>query len=152
MGASENTDSANEAAAQTLLQRAWFRLEGVIERLQEFVLKMNTPNPPESGTHVAREPSTSMERSMRASGRASMNINRQNFTIPPQTLSVVFATVALVVSFMAILLVFKYEREYRLLQKDIEDQNAILLREGLRQPGDAARGASGNLQYQPKER
>jgi hypothetical protein len=145
------TDATNQAAVQTLLSRAWVRLEGVIERLQDFVAKMNTPPPAEPGTHVAREPSTGTDRSVRASERANMNIARQHVTVPPQTLAVVFATVALVVAFMSILLVFKYEREYRLLQKDIEDQNAILLREGLRQPGDASRGASGNLQYQPKE-
>lgn len=45
----------------------------------------------------------------------------------------------------------KSERESRLLQQQVMDQNALLVREGLRRPEDFTNGPAGNLQYQPKE-
>jgi hypothetical protein len=38
--------------------------------------------------------------------------------------------------------------EVRLLQQQVMDQNAILVREGLRQPSDHSNGPAGNLQYE----
>jgi hypothetical protein len=41
-------------------------------------------------------------------------------------------------------------RESRLLQQQVMDQSALLLREGIRQPGDANNGPAGNLDYKRK--
>jgi len=43
------------------------------------------------------------------------------------------------------------ERESRVLQQQVMDQSALLLREGIRQPGDLTNGPSGNLDYQPRK-
>jgi hypothetical protein len=42
------------------------------------------------------------------------------------------------------------ERESRVLQQQVMDQSALLLREGIRQPGDLTNGPSGNLDYKPR--
>jgi hypothetical protein len=44
------------------------------------------------------------------------------------------------------------EREFRLVQLQLMDQNAILIREGLKQPADATNGPAGNYQYKPREK
>jgi len=43
------------------------------------------------------------------------------------------------------------ERESRVLQQQVMDQSALLLREGIRQPGDLTNGPAGNLDYKRKE-
>lgn len=43
------------------------------------------------------------------------------------------------------------EREYRLLQLQVQDQSAIMIREGLKQPGDFANGPGGNLEYKRRK-
>ncbi len=48
--------------------------------------------------------------------------------------------------------VLKSERESRVLQQQVMDQSALLLREGIRQPGDLNNGPAGNLGYQRKEK
>jgi len=48
--------------------------------------------------------------------------------------------------------VLKFERESRVLQQQVMDQSALLLREGLRQPDDLINGPAGNLNYRRKEK
>ena len=43
------------------------------------------------------------------------------------------------------------ERESRVLQQQVMDQSALLLREGIRQPGDLTNGPSGNMDYQRRK-
>lgn len=42
------------------------------------------------------------------------------------------------------------QRTYDLLDLQLRDQNAILIREGLKQPTDLAHGPACNYQYQPR--
>lgn len=44
------------------------------------------------------------------------------------------------------------ERETKQLQIQVMDQNALLIREGLKQSGDTVYGPAANLEYKPKER
>lgn len=41
--------------------------------------------------------------------------------------------------------------EVRLLEQQVMDQNALLVREGLRQPSDHTNGPAGNIQYERKK-
>lgn len=41
-------------------------------------------------------------------------------------------------------------REARQVQIQVMDQNALLIREGLKQPTDTTYGPAGNLEYKPK--
>jgi len=43
-------------------------------------------------------------------------------------------------------------RETKQLQIQVMDQNALLIREGLKQPGDTVYGPAGNLEYKPREK
>jgi len=95
----DTTDATNEAAAQTLLQRAWFRLEGVVQRLQDFVGKMNTP---ETGTQVAREAVQGTDNSVNGSESAHVNINRIVVKVDANALAII----ALLVAVVAIVMVF----------------------------------------------
>lgn len=62
----------------------------------------------------------------------------------------VLAGVAWARSESAISAAGKAERETRLLEQQVMDQNALLVREGLRQPTDHTNGPAGNVQYQRK--
>jgi hypothetical protein len=102
---SETTDTSNDAAAQTLAQRAWFKLEGVIERLQDFVTKMNTPSPAEPGMPVAREPAIGTDNSVRSTGRA--NLSNIKIEIGDRTLSILAMILATLVLGALVMLVFQ---------------------------------------------
>jgi hypothetical protein len=41
--------------------------------------------------------------------------------------------------------------EYHVMSITVENNDALLLRYGIKQPGDMARGPNGNLDYQPAE-
>jgi hypothetical protein len=97
----DTTDATNEAAAQTLAQRAWFRLEGVIERLQDFVAQMNTPRPVEPGTRIARERSIGTDNSVH--GSDSAHVSTQSLVITDKGVSLL--ALALAVAVMVIALV-----------------------------------------------
>jgi hypothetical protein len=46
----------------------------------------------------------------------------------------------------------KAARETRVLQQIVMDQTAIMVREGLKQPGDIINGPNGNLDYKPRSK
>jgi hypothetical protein len=72
--------------------------------------------------------------------------------LPWLMLTCLFSGVSLIISFWAISEAQKSSREARLLEQQVMDQNALLLREGLRQPSDFSNGPAGNLQYRRKEK
>lgn len=90
------------------------------------------------------------------------NVNRTHIEITDRTLSTVafgFAIAAFVVSLWAVSdnnkirdELLRSERESRVLQQQVMDQSALLLREGIRQPGDLTNGPAGNLSYHRKEK
>lgn len=107
--------------------------------------------------------------------RGGGNVNKNDITINDRVLSVIaFAlSVSAIVSVLWIAVgqtreidrareeqsretsglreeVLKYERESRVLQQQVMDQSALLLREGIRQPDDQTNGPSGNLNYHRK--
>lgn len=125
----ETTDADNDAAVQTLLQRAWFRLEGVIERLQEAVRKMNTP---ESGTQVAREAVQGTDNSVRGSDNA--HVNNVKIDIGDRTWSVIAAMLgclAIGLAILAIVLAQLSERETKLAREDIRVMSIALAHHGI---------------------
>lgn len=91
---------------------------------------------------------------------ANVNVNRLEFS--ERTLSIlaiVLATAAFVMSFWAQSdnqrlreEILRSERESRVLQQQVMDQSALLLREGIRQPGDETNGPAGNLSYKRREK
>ena len=109
--------------------------------------------------------------------RGGGNVNRNEITVNDRVLSVIaFAfSVAAVVSVLWIAVgqirevdrtrnelerevaryreeVLKYERESRVLQQQVMDQTAVMVREGIVQPGDETNGPSGNLDYHRKRK
>lgn len=48
--------------------------------------------------------------------------------------------------------VIKYERESRVLQQQVMDHSALLMREGLSQPTDETNGPAGNLEYRRRRK
>jgi len=125
----DTTDATNEAAVQTLLSRVWVRLEGVLERLQDFVSKMNTPEP---GTQVAREAVQGTDNSVRGSERANVNYNR--IDIGDRTWSVIalaLGSLAIGLAILAIVLAQLAERETKLAREDIRVMSIALAHHGI---------------------
>lgn len=60
--------------------------------------------------------------------------------------------VSLVFSIVATAAAWWEAKEVKQLQIQVMDQNALLIREGLKQPGDEMYGPSGNLEYQPRRK
>jgi hypothetical protein len=78
----------------------------------------------------------------------------QKVEISERTLSIlalVFAVAAIVFALWARAESEKSARESRLLQQQYMDISALLLREGLRQPGDYNNGPAGNLSYKKEK-
>lgn len=90
------------------------------------------------------------------------NVNKTVVEVSERTLSIIafgFAIAAFVVSLWSTSdnrqirdELTKAERESRVLQQQVMDQSALLLREGIRQPGDLTNGPAGNLDYHRKEK
>lgn len=90
------------------------------------------------------------------------NVNRNHVEVTERALSIIafgFAIAAFVVALWATSdnrqireELLRSERESRVLQQQIMDQSALLLREGIRQPDDFTNGPSGNLNYHRKEK
>ena len=70
-----------------------------------------------------------------------------------RTLSVLALVLAVAAFMMGIWAVFDAEksaRETRVLQQLLMDHDALLIREGLKQPGDESKGPAANLDYKPR--
>jgi hypothetical protein len=90
------------------------------------------------------------------------NVNRTNIEITDRTLSIIafgFAIAGFIVALWATSgnrdireELLRSERESRVLQQQIMDQSALLLREGIRQPDDFTNGPAGNLNYKRKDK
>lgn len=103
---------------------------------------------------------------MHASGQSSQASGIQIFNLGKTSIILLatFAGLALGVSIFTAVAVFheraafrqdileqmrRNEIEVRLLEQQVMDQNALMLRAGLRQPEDFSNGPAGNLQYVP---
>lgn len=90
------------------------------------------------------------------------NVNKTVVEMSERTLSIIafgFAIAAFVVALWSTSdnrqirdELLRSERESRVLQQQVMDQSALLLREGIRQPDDFTNGPSGNLNYHRKEK
>ena len=65
-------------------------------------------------------------------------------------LAIVMAVAAFTLGIWAIFDSEKSARETRVLQQLIMDHDALLIREGLKQPGDESKGPAANLDYKPR--
>jgi hypothetical protein len=65
-------------------------------------------------------------------------------------LALVFAVAAFMMGIWAIFDAERSARETRVLQQLIMDHDALLIREGLKQPGDESKGPAANLDYKPR--
>jgi len=89
------------------------------------------------------------------------NVNKTVIELSERSLSIIafgFAIAAFIVALWATSdnrqirdELLRSERESRVLQQQVMDQSALLLREGIRQPGDLTNGPSGNLDYQRRK-
>lgn len=113
--AGSETDAANEAAAQTLAQRVWFRLEGVAERLKDIVAKMNTVEP-NVGIPVARKVINCPDETMTASENG--HIQSVKFAISKDARDLIIATVMAASLLTIVILAFLLHDAY----KDIQTQ------------------------------
>lgn len=78
---------------------------------------------------------------------------RNTITVSEHTLAIIsfgLAVAAFVTALWAIHESDRSAHETKQLQIQVMDQNALLIREGLRQPGDTVYGPAGNLEYKPK--
>lgn len=67
-------------------------------------------------------------------------------------IAIVFAVASFVSSIWAINEAEKSGRETRVLQQLLMDHDALLIREGLKQPGDESKGPAANLDYKPRSK
>ena len=82
---------------------------------------------------------------------ANTNVNK--FTFKDHALGIIalfFSTAALVTALWTMRDADRSARETKQLQIQVMDQNALLIREGLKQPGDTVYGPAGNLEYKPR--
>jgi hypothetical protein len=73
--------------------------------------------------------------------------------ISERTLSVIaiiFGVAAFMMGIWAVFDAEKSARETRVLQQLLMDHDALLIREGLKQPGDESKGPAANLDYKPR--
>lgn len=59
---------------------------------------------------------------------------------------------AISISAFAFYEMIRVQRKYDLLEIHVRDQNAILIREGLKLPTDVEHGPAGNYQYEPRRK
>lgn len=82
----------------------------------------------------------------------SATIIESSRLLPWLMLSAIFSGFAVAFSAFTFYQMTRTERAYQLLQLQVMDQNAIMIREGLKQPTDLVNGPAGNYQYQPKRK
>jgi hypothetical protein len=88
-------------------------------------------------------------------GEPGSQVNSQKVEISERTLSVIafgFAIAAIVTALWSMHEADRAALQARQLQIQVMDQNALMIREGLKQPGDVIYGPAGNLEYQPREK
>lgn len=90
----------------------------------------------------------------RMDAREGAHISKQSVEISERTLSVIafgLAVASFVTSLWCIHESDRAERETKQLQIQVMDQNALLIREGLKQPTDETYGPAANLEYAPRK-
>jgi len=75
-----------------------------------------------------------------------------NIQITQGTISLVFAVAAFMMGMWALSEAQKAGRETRVFQQLLMDHDALLIREGLKQPGDESKGPAANLDYKPRSK
>lgn len=70
--------------------------------------------------------------------------------ISDRTIALIFAVAAFMMGIWAVFDAEKAARETRVLQQLLMDHDALLIREGLKQPGDESKGPAANLDYKPR--
>ncbi len=93
----------------------------------------------------------------RVDARGGGNVNQNHFTehsklLPWLMLCAMLSGFSVSISVITLIWASITARESRVLQQQVMDQSALLLREGIRQPGDLTNGPSGNLNYPRKEK
>lgn len=71
---------------------------------------------------------------------------------PLAIIALVFSVGAFMMGIWAVFDSQKSGRETRVLQQLIMDHDALLIREGLKQPGDESKGPAANLDYKPRSK
>jgi hypothetical protein len=67
-------------------------------------------------------------------------------------LAIIFSVAAFMMGIWAITESQRSARETRVLQQLSMDHDALLIREGLKQPGDESKGPAANLDYKPRSK
>lgn len=86
---------------------------------------------------------------------AGANVNKTVIEISERTLSVLAFALAVAAFVVALWSIHESDRsaiETKQLQIQVMDQNALMIREGIKQPTDFTYGPAGNLEYQRKEK
>lgn len=82
----------------------------------------------------------------RANGASLIQVESSRL-LPWLMISFGVACLSIAFSVFCLIQLSKAEREFRLVQIQVQDQSAIMIREGLKQPGDLANGPGGNVDY-----
>lgn len=89
---------------------------------------------------------------IRGEGSAHVNVNRIEFSERALSIiAIVFGSVAIVLTLTLAWMVGALMREAKQVQIQLMYANAIMLREGIVQPGDMVYGPEGNLEYRQHE-
>jgi hypothetical protein len=97
-----------------------------------------------------QSPGTNVDQRDSAGSATAMIVDNSKL-LPWFVVSYFISGVAISISMLMYFQYEKTEREFRILQLVVEDGNAILIREGLKQPTDTNHGP-GNYQYDPNYR
>lgn len=94
--------------------------------------------------------SDTIDRSINASdGGAVVHQVEHSKLLPWLMLCCILSSGALIASIVACIATYSLFQEYRQVQIQVMDHNALLIREGLAQPTDEVYGPAGNLEYKP---
>jgi hypothetical protein len=123
----------------------------VVKRLLERMLELERTKAPDDPSEAQYG-----EHSQQTDNRGAGNVNTNTITehsrlLPWLMMCAVFSGFAIAFSMFTFYQLTRTEREYKLVQLQLMDQNAILIREGLKQPTDLVNGPAGNYQYDPSK-
>lgn len=123
------------------------------EEVEEKIYNVDPP-PAERRANIGSR-THSPDKSVQA--EAGANVNSNHFTehsklLPWLMLCAVLSGFAVSLSIMTLIWASITARESRVLQQQVMDQSALLLREGIRQPGDETNGPSGNTDYHKRSK
>jgi hypothetical protein len=121
--------------------------------MEEHVINIDPESPPQH-TNVGSR-TNSPDKSIQALPGA--NVNANHFTehsklLPWLMLCCIMSAFAMATSMFATGAVWVLYTKFHVLTVTVDNHDALMLREGIKQPGDIAKGPNGNLEYKRKER